>query len=206
MQGDNLLSPCFILGFYKKYMKSLFISLGILLLTFGCQQKSGSKNNFSYYFSEPEQKEVLAKIISYIYLAPPQTDKSERFLPIHRQFYLNEAEKFKVTRFFKNQEGKYFFYLVRPARNVNGYKRGVAGTFTLSENNEIDFFEEVFVTKMIPEADVINFGNLIFDDFISTDGSLVLTPVREDYIEFPGIMSQYDSIQKEWTYKEPIGL
>jgi hypothetical protein len=184
-------------------MKSLYISFAILILSFGCQQKSGSKKDFSYYFSKSEQKEILAKIVSYIYIAPPQTDKSERFLPIHRQFYLNETEKFQVTRFFQNEEGKYFFYLVRPARNVNGYKRGVAGSFTLSENMEIDFFEEVFVTKMIPETDVINFGNLIFDDFISTNGSLVLTPVREDLIEFPGIMSQYDSIQKEWTYKEP---
>lgn len=187
-------------------MKSLFIGLGILLLSVSCQHKTGSKNDFSFYFSESERQDVLAKIISYVYIAPPQTDKSKRFLPIHRSFYLKEADKFTVTRFFKNEEGKYFFYLVRPARNVNGYKRGVAGSFTLSENMEIDFFEEVFVTKMISESDVINFGNIIFDDFISTDGSLVLNPVREDFIEFPSTMSQYDSIQKEWTYKEPAGL
>lgn len=78
--------------------------------------------------------------------------------------------------------------------------------FTLDKMGEINFFKEFFVTKMIPDKEVVNFGKLIFDDLIKNNGVIPMTPLREDVIEFPGIMSQYDTTLYEWTYKEPIDL
>lgn len=187
-------------------MKPLIVCLLCLALFSGCKTNTPSVLDFDYYFSSDEQKDVLAKIISYVYVAPPSVAKGERFLAKHRPFYLKESEKFQVIRFFKDEEGRYYFYLLRPARNVNNYKRGVAGMFSLDEKGEINFFEETFVTKMIPDTEVINFGNLIFDDLIENKGSIPMTPLREDFIEFPGIMSQYDKALYEWAYKEPDPL
>jgi hypothetical protein len=177
-----------------------------MALFWGCKTNSTSTLDFDYYFSADDQKEVLAKITSYVYTAPPNVAKEERFLARHRPFYLKESLKFQVVRFFKDDKSRYYFYLLRPARNVKDYKRGVAGMFTLDEKGEINSFKEFFVTKMIPETEVINFGKLIFDDLIKNKGSIPMTPLREDFIEFPGMMSQYDTTLYEWTYKEPLDL
>ena len=179
--------------------------LGVALF-WSCKTNSSSTIDFDYYFSADEQKDVLAKIISYVYIAPPNMAKEERFLARHRPFYLKESLKFQVVRFFKDDKSRYYFYLLRPARNVKDYKRGVAGMFTLDEKGEINSFKEFFVTKMIPETEVINFGKLIFDDLIKNKESIPMTPLREDFIEFPGMMSQYDTTLYEWTYKEPLDL
>jgi hypothetical protein len=177
-----------------------------MALFWGCKTNSTSTLDFDYYFSADEQKDVLAKIISYVYIAPPNVAKEERFLARHLPFYLKESLKFQVVRFFKDDKSRYYFYLLRPARNVKNYKRGVAGMFTLDEKGEINSFKEFFVTKMIPETEVINFGKLIFDDLIKNKGSIPMTPLREDFIEFPRMMSQYDTTLYEWTYKEPLDL
>ena len=187
--------------FVMKILLTFF--LGIILFC-GCKTDAPSTLDFAFYFSADEQKEVLAKIISYVYIAPPNVSKEDRFLAKHRPFYLRESLKFQVIRFFKDEKSRYYFYLLRPARNINDYKRGVAGMFTMDDKGEINFFREFFVTKMIPETEVINFGKIIFDDLIKNKGSIPMTSLREDFIEFPGIMSQYDTTMYEWTYKEPL--
>jgi hypothetical protein len=180
-----------------------FILLALFLFV-GCNQKKISNTEIEFYFDESEKQEVLAKIISYIYISPKGVKDEDRFLAQHRNFYLKESNKFKMVRFFKDEENRYYFYLVRPARNVNNHKRGVGGFFTLDKTNlEIDQFEEVFVTKMIPETDVINFGNVVFQDFIKNKGRLEMTPLRKDIVEFPSFMSEYDTVKKMWVYKEP---
>jgi hypothetical protein len=187
-------------------MKILLTCFLGMALFWGCKTNSTSTLDFDYYFSADEQKDVLAKIISYVYIAPPNVAKEDRFLAKHRPFYLRESLKFQVIRFFKDDKSRYYFYLLRPARNVKDYKRGVAGMFTLDKKGEINLFKEFFVTKMIPETEVVNFGKLIFDDLIKNKGSIPMTPLREDFIEFPGMMSQYDTTLYEWTYKEPLDL
>lgn len=187
-------------------MKILISCFLGLVLMWACNTNSPSTLDVDYYFSIEEQKDVLAKIISYVYIAPPNVAKEDRFLDIHRPFYLKESQKFQIVRFFKDDKSRFYFYLLRPARNVKDYKRGVAGMFTLDEKGEIDSFMEYFVTKMIPETQVINFGKLIFNDLIKNKGSLPMTPLREDIIEFPGMMSHYDTTLYEWTYKEPLNL
>lgn len=187
-------------------MKILLICFLGIALFWGCMTDAPSTLDIGYYFSADEQKEVLAKIISYVYLAPSNVAKEDRFLAKHRPFYLRESIKFQVIRFYKDEKSRYYFYLLRPARNINDYKRGVAGMFTLDKKGEINFFKEFFVTKMIPETEVVNFGKLIFDDLIKNKGVIPMTSLREDFIEFPGMMSQYDTTLYEWTYKEPLDL
>lgn len=186
-----------------KILLSCFLGLALF---WGCMTEATSTLDIGYYFSADEQKEVLAKITSYVYLAPPNVAKEDRFLAKHRPFYLKESLQFQVIRFFKDEKSHYYFYLLRPARNINDYKRGVAGMFTLDKKGEINFFKEFFVTKMIPETEVVNFGKLIFGDLIKNNGVIPMTPLREDFIEFPGMMSQYDTTLYEWTYKEPLEL
>jgi hypothetical protein len=180
--------------------------VGFFLL-FGCNKKKVTENELEFYFNDLQKKEMVAKIISYIYVTPFGVKDEDRFLPENREFYLNESSKFKVVRFFKDEQNQFYFYLVRPATNPNNLKRGVGGVFTLDKvTSEIDNFKEVFVTKMMQEDDVIHFGNITFEDFVKNKGSFEMTPVRKDLIEFPSFMSEYDSIKKMWVYKEPVSL
>ncbi|MFN3996199.1 hypothetical protein [Algoriphagus sp.] len=187
-------------------MRFSLLSLVLFVILFtGCGPKK-TPMDFGYYFQEKDQEELMAKIISYVYVTPKGVNKADRFLPENRPFYLKEVPNFQMVRFFKDSNNRFYFYMVRPARNVNNYKRGVAGVFTLDEAGEIDYFEETFVTKMIPEEDVINFGNVVFDDFIGGKGKIEMNPLRKDFIEFPGLMSIYDFEKKEWRYNEPDSL
>jgi hypothetical protein len=179
------------------YIKAI---IPLIFLVIGCQEKH-SPLEFAYYFDESGQSEILAQIISYVYTTPSGIPKAERFLPDYREVYKKELQKFQMIRFWKSEDGHYYFYMVRPARNVNNHKRGVAGIFTLDQNMEIDSFREVFVTKMIPEEQVVSFGNLVFQDFIDNIGEIPMTPFREDIIEFPNDQSKYDGKNYEWTYR-----
>ena len=125
-------------------MKILLTCILGIILFWSCKTDAPSTLDFAYYFSADDQKEVLAKITSYVYTAPPNVAKEERFLARHRPFYLKESLKFQVVRFFKDDKSRYYFYLLRPARNINDYKRGVAGMFTLDKNGEINFFRPSF--------------------------------------------------------------
>lgn len=187
-------------------MRFSWLSLVLLLILYvGCDPKK-TPMDFGYYFHEKEQEVIMAKIISYVYVTPKGVAKADRFLPESRPYYLMEVPNFKMIRFYKDKNDRFYFYMVRPARNVRNDKRGVAGVFTLRADGEIDYFEEVFVTKMIPEQSVIDFGNLVFEDLVTGEGKIEMNPAREGFIEFPSFMSQYDFEQKEWTYKEPESL
>jgi hypothetical protein len=174
-------------------------SILILLFSLGCQEKY-TPLEFDYYFDDTGQSEILAQIISYVYATPGGIPKADRFNKDYREIYKKELQKFEMIHFWKSDEGTYFFYMLRPARNINNNKRGVAGIFTLDENLEIDSFKEVFVTKMIPKEQVVSFGNLVFQNFIDNNGEIPMTPLRQDLIEFPNTETRYDPAIHEWTY------
>lgn len=180
----------------NRIIQIFFIST---LIFVGCQEKR-STIEFGYYFNESEQSEILAQIISYVYTTPSGIPKADRFHKDYREVYKRELQKFEMIHFWKSDDATYFFYMLRPARNVNNNKRGVAGIFTLDESLQIDSFREVFVTKMIPEDQVVSFGNLVFQDFIDNNGEIPMTPLRQDLIEFPNDQTRYDQAIYEWTY------
>jgi len=178
------------------YTKAL---IPLIFIFIGCQEKH-SPLEFAYYFDESAQSEILAQIISYVYTTPSGIPKAERFLADYREVYKRELQKFEMIHFWKSDNNNYYFYMLRPARNINNNKRGVAGIFTLDENLEIESFKEAFVTKMISEDEVVAFGDLVFQDFIVNKGQLPMTPLRHNLIEFPNAQTRYDEVIYEWTY------
>lgn len=180
-------------------LKLTSASILLLLLSLGCQEKY-SPLEFDYYFDETAQSDIFAQVISYVYTTPSGIPKADRFHKDYREVYKREIQKFEMIHFWKSDGDSYYFYMLRPARNINNNKRGVAGIFTLDESLEIDSFEEVFVTKMIPEEQVVSFGNLVFQEFIDNNGEIPMTPLRKDLIEFPNAQTRYDQAIYEWTY------
>lgn len=180
-------------------LKLTSASILLLLLSLGCQEKY-SPLEFDYYFDETAQSDIFAQVISYVYTTPSGIPKADRFNKDYRDVYKKEIKKFEMIRFWKSDDDRYYFYMLRPARNINNNKRGLAGIFTLDEGLEIDSFKEVFVTKMISEEEVVSFGDLIFQDFIVNKGELPMTPLRNDLIEFPNPQTRYDPEIHEWTY------
>lgn len=185
-------------------MKILSITVLFLFLMLSCKEKI-EENDINFYFEIEQSEDILAQVISYVYSRPKEVSSENRFNPEFRSFYKKELRNFEILHFFQNKEdGFYYYYLLRPARNIHENKRGVAGKFQLDSSSTIINFEEVLVTKMIEEQKVIDFGMLIFEEFSEKKGEIKMTPLREDLIEFPDERTYYNTDSYEWLYKPSI--
>ncbi len=181
-------------------MKNLILGLTFLLLN--CSSKD--KYDVSRYHDAKEQDEMLTSIITYIFDAPPLTSMEDRFKPEHRNYYSNLASRFSIEKYFITEDGTHYFYVIRPAPS-RLEKRGVGGHFRVTDDFLLTDFREIFVTPILPEADVKGRCAFLFDEMVK--GTLGQYLAMESYMQWPNPVSYYDTITYEWKRKpafEPV--
>lgn len=179
---------------------SLFVLIFVVL---ACNAKTKNPYDISNYFDKAAQDTLMTNIITYIYKVPKGVKKEDKFNPEYRQLYVNQIEEFKWVYYHVDVNDQHYFYLIRPARNVKGYKRGVAGSFRLKVNLELDDFREILNTPMQPEDEILEKSEYLWKDlmyFKHVDRYLY----NRDFIEFPSEGCKYDFEKKEWRYD--VGL
>jgi hypothetical protein len=176
--------------------KILFLLLIFTLIAYSCSDKQSA----DYYFNKQQQDTLLVDIITYIYTTPPGATWETRFNADNRNYYKSNLPKFKFEKLFQDENGTYYFYIIRPARSSHGTLRGVGGKFTLSENGKIEQFEELFNTPAADLNELRNKGNELFIYLIKNkniDGFVA----NDQYIEWPNAWTYYDTIQHQWLVK-----
>ena len=171
--------------------KSIFIFFTVLLVS--CSSKD--KYDVARYYDVPEQDKVLRSIITYVFDAPPLTSMKDRFNLEHRNYYSFMTSIFSIYKYFIAEDGTHYFYIVRPAPNPKE-KRGVGGHFRMTEDFQLTNFREVFVTPILPEADVKGRCAFLFDEMVN--GSIDKYLTMESYVQWPNPVSHYDTITYEW--------
>ena len=174
--------------------KRTFIFLSIILI--GCS--SSDKYDVSRYYDVSEQDQLLTSIVTFLFDAPPLTLMKDRFKPEQRNYYSFQNSKFSINKYFIADDGTHYFYVIRQAPNPKE-KRGVGGHFKMSDDFQLTDFREVFVTPILPEADVTGRCAFLFDEMVK--GTLDKYLTMESYVQWPNPVSYYDSITYEWKLK-----
>ncbi len=177
-------------------MKKL-IGLALLIAVVACEPRN--KYAVDSYHTVMEQDSVLAGIIAHVYTAPPYTSMRDRFKPEHRSFYVALTPKFAFEKYFVADNGLHYFYVIRPASKI-GEKRGVGGYFRIDDQYHISGFREIYVTPILPDAELKTRGGFLFDQMVK--GEIQDYLKMPSYVQYPNAITAYDTTSYEWRLIE----
>lgn len=144
---------------------------------------------------------LLADIITFIHKRPAAAVNQDRTDPAFRHHYLQALPQYRMVYHHADTDGTHWFYLVRPARSVDGDRRGVGGRFTIDDRMALVEFEEIFNTPVLPEAELEDKGLALFRELIAT-GNVTAYMEDRSFIEWPDDRLKYDVERREWRYTE----
>jgi hypothetical protein len=178
--------------------QSIFISFPLILL-FACNQKP--KDDPTKYYNVYQLDSLKTSIVTYLFDAPPYTQMKDRFDIKHRSYYSGMASQFDLNKLVVAEDGKHYFYIIRPAPYPKK-NRGVGGFFyvdSAAKGFQLKGFRELFVTPILPEEEVKGRCSFLFQEMI--DNKLKDYLPMETYIQWPNKVSYYDSTSHEWKLK-----
>jgi len=183
-------------------MKSLLINLVIIVFIAGA---CSSKNNYevSTHLTPQQQDEMMWKIIRYIGRAPEGLTFEERFYAPYDSVYIEQAKLHKFDAYYIKGDTHYFL-VSRRAPSLVEKRVATGGRFSLSNDNKITGYEEVFRTwKMVPDT-LAKREMILFDKLVRGE-SLLPYETRNsggvEYIEFPDEHTYFDKNLKQWITK-----
>lgn len=151
------------------------------------------------HFPGSAKDSLLANMITFIYKRPTVAINRDRTLPEFRSYYVDKLPMFKHAYHEVDGSGRHWYYLVRPARSVEGDKRGVGGWFTTNDALEMVGFEEVFNTRIMHEQELLEKGLDLFR-YMMEHGNVDEHPMRDAWVEWPDDRLKYDLEKREWRY------
>lgn len=194
----------------RKYFSQAFLlySLLITILLSACQsherENAGSADDAmplaSEYYSPAELDSLMVDIVTYIGRKPAHAESHTRFDTIHRAYYRSMAAQFEMV-YYSVEDGIHIFYLLRPARSLQGNKRGVLGSFRLDEQNRITEFREWVNTPVGSDEELLEKGKRLFGTYKVTQ-DLADFLADTSLVEWPDGRLYYDTLRFEWRYPE----
>jgi hypothetical protein len=151
------------------------------------------------YYSSIEIDTLLIDLVSYIYRKPSVATWQTKLNPEYRQYYINHTDRFEIV-YYSIKENVHYYYLLRPARNEDGYQqRGVGGLFRRDATHKIVDFEEVFNTAIMSSDSLKQIGYHLFLELIQSSNVNTFVDDRS-IIEWPDGSLFYSKEKKEWRY------
>ena len=185
--------------------KFAFIALLVGIILHSCNGSGVKKDKStppyhpaSYYFGDSKRDSLLVDLVTYIGRKPAQATVITRFEPQFREYYTNMAKNY-ILYFYSINDDVHTFYLSRPARSLEGNRRGVLGTFRQDEDGRITGFREVLNTVIANEERIRQLGEQIMSAYLLNlkFDSLLLNP---SIVEWPDNTLKYDTTVFEWRY------
>jgi hypothetical protein len=153
------------------------------------------------YYPKSEQDTILTQLVAHLLIVSEKVPAGDRLNRRYRSFYLNEAKRFSMDKYFISEpDSTHYFYVIRPTTYSNGKKRGVGGKLKLDKELRITYFEEVFVTPLISEQEVKVKGDFLFPELVNGNIDKFLN--MKTYVEWPDAMTEYDTSRHEWIIKK----
>jgi hypothetical protein len=150
------------------------------------------------YFSENQIKAILLQLVI-------KTGKMPEGLKAKNEieaFYQNEAMTYYWHYAFE-KDGKYFFFISRPAPSLYGKRIGIAGSFISQDGISIRNYSESFRTFKLRPDELERKGSFLFPKLINGEDLSGYQPGGKDskgqeWIEFPDAQNYYDSGSQKW--------
>ena len=151
------------------------------------------------YFEQQALDSLMVDLATYIGVKPEGATSQTRFDPTFRSYYSEYSKQFRMVYLHQSDEGWFYYFLLRPARHLQGSQRGVGGKFLLS-NGQIDSFEEIFNTPAREEEALVDIGKTLFMELVDKGDADQFLGNRQ-YIEWPDDRLKYDKTSHEWRYE-----
>jgi hypothetical protein len=177
-------------------MKRLTLFIFLTVILFSCKHKY----DVNKYYSSSDRDTLLTAIITYVYIHPQYATWETRFDQQYRKYYISQLPKFRFEKYFIDKNNTHYYYIIRPARSVQGNLRGVGGSFKLDANGKIISFKEIFNTPAGDLNELRTKGEELFNWMVKT-GNVNDYVKNPDFIEWPNPQSYYDTIRHEWLIK-----
>lgn len=199
-------------------MKNTLILLAaVISLSYSCNNKSVEKeeeintktfesiekyNSLTSNMSKEEKDTLLTELASFIIRKPSAATWETKFHPEFREYYKKNRSELELV-YLATVADTFYYYLLREARTNEGIKkRGVGGKYVInSTDNSIKDFEEIFVSRVLPESDLKEFGNE-YMELVTTYSDLTGFLSQKEKIEWPDGRLFYSKQKKEWRYVE----
>lgn len=176
--------------------KPLNIVLFLLLGCFAC--KPTNPEQVEHYFTETERDTLLTNVITFMYLKPSAATNDTRFEPRFRSYYVSQLPKFRFEKYTISADSTHYYFVIRPAGNMEKYRRGVGGKFKLGKDLMPTDFEEMWCTPRLSEDEVKQRGGYVFKQMVLHGNVDKLLEMRH-YIEWPDSTLRYDKQAHEWV-------
>lgn len=151
------------------------------------------------YFPDWQKDSLLANMVTYIYRRPAKAKIEDRTKPKYRSYYVRSMLQFEYVYHYSPDDSVHYYYLIRPARSLEGTKRGVGGKFTTNDRLELVTFEEMFNTTILDEDVLRRKGLILFEEMVEED-NVERFLSDQNLIEWPDHRLKYDKERREWRY------
>lgn len=182
-----------------------FLSIMFLSSCYMQERESAASANDSLppptqYYSPSELDSLIVDIVTYIGRKPAHAESHTRFDTIHRAYYQSLAQQFEMV-YYSIDDGTHTFYLLRPARSLQGNKRGVLGSFRIDQNGRITSFREWVNTPVGSDEELLEKGKRLFGAFTKAQ-NIADFLADTSLVEWPDGRLYYDTLRFEWRYPE----
>ncbi len=144
----------------------------------------------------------MTTIVAYLGKVPRNVIAVKKLEPQYRSTYAKFINDYQWLYVHQAPDSSYNYCIIRPARSVGAKNRGVFGTFKLNEHAQIASFKETFNTPILEKDSLVEVCKYLWEDLMHY-GHVDRYLNNKDYIEFPGIDTQYDTLTHSWIYKSP---
>lgn len=172
----------------------------LILLPFlfaACQQTIGKKPD------EALERQTLNSIIRYIGKLPPKgATHDNKFAPAFDEYYDQLATQHHIDLYHQDAKTGDIYLLVSRIAPSLQVKRVATGIHLRMAGDSITYYNEVFRTWKMPEAELANKGSMLFAKMVKGED---LTPYypqnsgNEEYIEFPDPKVHFDTQKRRWV-------
>jgi len=151
------------------------------------------------YFPEDLKDTLLANMVTFIYRRPAVATQVTRTNPVFRGYYVRSMSQFEYVYHHSPDDSVHYYYLIRPARSLEGTRRGVGGKFTTNDQLELVTFEEMFNTTILGEDVLRKKGLILFEEMVAED-NVERFLKDQNLIEWPDHRLKYNKERREWRY------
>jgi len=169
--------------------------------------ESNNTNLDKYHtFLSEAQPDVMEKwltdLATYILRKPDAATYQTKFNPEFRNYYEAKSRELEWIYAFEKQDTVYFF-LIRDGRDNNGKaNRAVGGKLVLNAANEMQYLEELFVTRIIDRVNLESIGQRFMQSVEAGESLDAFIENPNNTVEWPDGRLFYSVEKSEWRYVE----
>lgn len=187
----------------------------LLALTAGCRQKNPGHTppfvftendslralpfNIHNYHPTAEADTLLVDAVTFVGRKPVLATSETRFNSEFRAYYRDYAQRFSFFLYHIDADSVHSFYMLRPARSLEGNTRAVLGQFRMDNENGMYDFVELLNTRVKSDQALKKIGLILFDELLHY-GHVDQLIGDTAMVEWPDGRLKYDRMKNEWRY------